>query len=72
MFTRTHFRLGSWCFLVLPHERLYLEHLPNTEQYYKSFMHREVINYCTMTEYYLTHLLNLKDSNHDNIIGLVS
>ncbi|KAL9711194.1 Peptidyl-prolyl cis-trans isomerase cyp15 [Leucoagaricus gongylophorus] len=50
MFTRTHLRIGFWCFLVLPHERLYLEHLPNTEQYYKSFMHRDVINYCTMTK----------------------
>lgn len=36
--------------LVLPHERVYLEHLPNTEQYYKSFMHRDVINYCVMTK----------------------
>lgn len=35
---------------VLPHERLYLEHLPNTEQYYKSFMHRDVINYSVMTK----------------------
>ncbi|PPQ65382.1 hypothetical protein CVT26_000007 [Gymnopilus dilepis] len=35
---------------VLPHERLYLEHLPNTNQYSKSFMHREVINFCVMTK----------------------
>ncbi|KXN88078.1 Peptidyl-prolyl cis-trans isomerase cyp15 [Leucoagaricus sp. SymC.cos] len=35
---------------VLPHERIYLEHLPNTEQYYKSFMHRDVINYSVMTK----------------------
>ncbi|KAF9450582.1 peptidyl-prolyl cis-trans isomerase [Macrolepiota fuliginosa MF-IS2] len=35
---------------VLPHERLYLEHLPNTEQYYKSFMHRDIINYSVMTK----------------------
>ncbi|KAJ3570103.1 hypothetical protein NP233_g4631 [Leucocoprinus birnbaumii] len=35
---------------VLPHERLYLEHLPNTEQYYKSFMHRDVINFSVMTK----------------------
>jgi peptidylprolyl isomerase domain and WD repeat-containing protein 1 len=26
-------------FPVLPHERVYLEHLPNADQYYKSFMH---------------------------------
>lgn len=71
MFTRTHLRIGFWCFLVLPHERLYLEHLPNTEQYYKSFMHRDVINYCTMTKYYLTHLLNLMTSNYDNRTGFL-
>ncbi|THV00820.1 peptidyl-prolyl cis-trans isomerase [Dendrothele bispora CBS 962.96] len=41
---------------VLPHERLYLDHLPNTEQYWKSFMHREVINFCvvTKTEFLIT------------------
>ncbi|KAG7088394.1 hypothetical protein E1B28_012392 [Marasmius oreades] len=41
---------------VLPHEKLYLEHLPNTDQYYKSFMHRDVINYCvvTKTEFMIT------------------
>ncbi|KAJ7212087.1 hypothetical protein GGX14DRAFT_621669 [Mycena pura] len=35
---------------VLPHERLYLEHLPDTDQYYKSFMHRDVINFCLVTK----------------------
>ncbi|KAF5385705.1 hypothetical protein D9757_005503 [Collybiopsis confluens] len=35
---------------VLPHERLYLDHLPNTEQYYKSFMHRDIINYSVFTK----------------------
>ncbi|KAJ6613299.1 peptidyl-prolyl cis-trans isomerase [Mycena sp. CBHHK59/15] len=35
---------------VLPHERLYLEHLPNTDQYYKSFMHRDTINFCAVTK----------------------
>ncbi|KAF8903137.1 hypothetical protein CPB84DRAFT_1774958 [Gymnopilus junonius] len=35
---------------VLPHERLYLEHLPNTNQYFKSFMHRDVIDFCVMTK----------------------
>ncbi|KAF9267395.1 hypothetical protein L218DRAFT_920202 [Marasmius fiardii PR-910] len=41
---------------VLPHEKLYLEHLPSTDQYYKSFMHRDVINYCvvTKTEFMIT------------------
>ncbi|KAJ7644158.1 hypothetical protein FB45DRAFT_289732 [Roridomyces roridus] len=34
---------------VLPHERLYLEHLPNTDQYYKSFMHRDTINFVVVT-----------------------
>ena len=35
---------------VLPHERLYLEHLPSADRYYKSFMHRDVINMCIMTK----------------------
>ncbi|KAJ3976946.1 peptidyl-prolyl cis-trans isomerase [Lentinula raphanica] len=35
---------------VLPHEKLYLEHLPNTEQYHKSFMHRDVINFSLVTK----------------------
>ncbi|KAJ7044161.1 hypothetical protein C8F04DRAFT_691246 [Mycena alexandri] len=35
---------------VLPHERLYLEHLPNADQYYKSFMHRDSINFCVVTK----------------------
>ncbi|KAG6820714.1 hypothetical protein H0H93_012767 [Arthromyces matolae] len=41
---------------VLPHERLYLEHLPNTDQYYKSFMHRDTINFTvvTKTEFVIT------------------
>ncbi|KAF7314316.1 Peptidyl-prolyl cis-trans isomerase [Mycena kentingensis (nom. inval.)] len=34
---------------VLLHEKLYLEHLPDAEQYYKSFMHRDVINFCVVT-----------------------
>ncbi|KAI0789736.1 peptidyl-prolyl cis-trans isomerase [Abortiporus biennis] len=34
---------------VLPHEKLYLEHLPSADRYYKSFMHRDVINFCVMT-----------------------
>ena len=34
---------------VLPHERLYLEHLPNADQYYKSFMHRDTINFSVVT-----------------------
>ncbi|KAF9565737.1 peptidyl-prolyl cis-trans isomerase [Agrocybe pediades] len=35
---------------VLPHEKLYLEHLPNTNQYFKSFMHRDVVNFSVMTK----------------------
>ncbi|OCF35389.1 peptidylprolyl isomerase domain and WD-repeat protein 1 [Kwoniella heveanensis BCC8398] len=34
---------------VLPHERLYLASLPDTDRYYKSFMHREAINSITTT-----------------------
>ncbi|EIW81070.1 hypothetical protein CONPUDRAFT_165295 [Coniophora puteana RWD-64-598 SS2] len=34
---------------VLPHEKLYLDHLPDAEQYYQSFMHRDAINFCVMT-----------------------
>ncbi|TEB40067.1 peptidyl-prolyl cis-trans isomerase [Coprinellus micaceus] len=41
---------------VLPHEKLYLEHLPDAEQYYKSFMHRDVLNFVvfTKTEFLIT------------------
>ncbi|KAI5896714.1 uncharacterized protein SCHCODRAFT_02615627 [Schizophyllum commune H4-8] len=41
---------------VLPHEKLYLEHLPNAEQYYKSFMHRDTVNFVvvTKTEFIIT------------------
>ncbi|GJE98402.1 peptidyl-prolyl cis-trans isomerase [Phanerochaete sordida] len=35
---------------VLPHEKLYLDHLPSADRYYKSFMHREVINFVVMTK----------------------
>lgn len=35
---------------VLPHEKLYLEHLPNAEQYYKSFMHRDTVNFVVVTK----------------------
>ncbi|KAG5636191.1 hypothetical protein H0H81_008897 [Sphagnurus paluster] len=35
---------------VLPHERLYLEHLPDTDQYYKSFMHRDTVNFSVVTK----------------------
>lgn len=34
---------------VLPHEKLYLEHLPSADRYSKSFMHRDVINFVVMT-----------------------
>ncbi|TRM64013.1 hypothetical protein BD626DRAFT_493498 [Schizophyllum amplum] len=41
---------------VLPHEKLYLEHIPDAEQYYKSFMHRDMVNFCvvTKTEFIIT------------------
>lgn len=35
---------------VLPHERLYLEHLPDADRYYKSFMHRDNLNFVVMTK----------------------
>lgn len=34
----------------MPHEKLYLDHLPNADRYYKSFMHRDVINFCVITK----------------------
>lgn len=34
---------------VLPHERLYLDHLPSADRYSKSFMHRDVINFVNVT-----------------------
>lgn len=36
---------------VLPHERLYLEHLPDSDRYYKSFMHRDSLNFVVMTKW---------------------
>ncbi|RXW25352.1 hypothetical protein EST38_g494 [Candolleomyces aberdarensis] len=41
---------------VLPHEKTYLEHLPDALQYYKSFMHRDVLNFVvfTKTEFLIT------------------
>ena len=36
--------------LVLPHEKLYLDHLPSADRYYKSFMHRDVVNFAVMTK----------------------
>lgn len=41
------------CVLVLPHEKLYLEHLPCADRYYKSFMHRDVVNFNVFTRYCL-------------------
>ncbi|THH28223.1 hypothetical protein EUX98_g5970 [Antrodiella citrinella] len=34
---------------VLPHEKLYLSNLPSADRYFKSFMHRDVINFSVMT-----------------------
>ncbi|PIL22477.1 hypothetical protein GSI_15165 [Ganoderma sinense ZZ0214-1] len=41
---------------VLPNEKLYLAHLPSADRYYKSFMHRDVINFnvVTKTEFLIT------------------
>ncbi|CEL62551.1 peptidylprolyl isomerase domain and WD repeat-containing protein 1 [Rhizoctonia solani AG-1 IB] len=35
---------------VLPHERLFLDHLPSADRYSKSFMHRDVLNYVIVTK----------------------
>ncbi|QRV92468.1 peptidyl-prolyl cis-trans isomerase, cyclophilin-type protein [Ceratobasidium sp. AG-Ba] len=35
---------------ILPHERLFLDHLPSADRYSKSFMHRDVLNYVIMTK----------------------
>jgi len=35
--------------IVLPHERLFLDHLPSADRYHKSFMHRDVINFVVVT-----------------------
>ena len=34
---------------VLPHERIYLNHLPDTDRYHKSFMHRDIVNFVAVT-----------------------
>lgn len=34
---------------MLPHEKVFLENMPSADQYYKSFMHRDVINFVTVT-----------------------
>ncbi|KDQ62315.1 hypothetical protein JAAARDRAFT_121409 [Jaapia argillacea MUCL 33604] len=41
---------------VLPNEKLYLDHLPNADRYYKSFMHRDTVNFSifTITEFLIT------------------
>ena len=35
---------------VLSHERIYLENMPDTDRYTKSFMHRADLNFVTMTK----------------------
>lgn len=37
--------------VALPHERLYLEHIPEADRYYKSFMHRDDVNFVTVTKW---------------------
>jgi peptidylprolyl isomerase domain and WD repeat-containing protein 1 len=41
---------------VLPHEKLFLEHLPNADRYWKSFMHRDVLTFVvsTRTDFLIT------------------
>lgn len=34
----------------LAHEKLYLDHLPEADRYWKSFMHRDAVNFVTMTK----------------------
>ena len=34
---------------MLPHEKLYLEHLPSADRYSKSFMHRDTVNFGAVT-----------------------
>lgn len=36
---------------TLPHERLYLDHLPDTDRYYKSFMHRDAVKHVVVTKW---------------------
>lgn len=35
----------------MAHERLYLESLPSADRYFKSFMHRDVVNTVTVTKF---------------------
>jgi len=35
---------------VLSHERVYLDNIPDTDRYTKSFMHRADLNFVTMTK----------------------
>ena len=41
--------------IVLPHERLFLDHLPCADRYHKSFMHRDVINFVVVTRCVTSH-----------------
>lgn len=35
---------------VLPHEKLYLDALPSAESYERSYMHRDIITQCLVTQ----------------------
>lgn len=51
---------------VLPHERLYLDHLPSADRYHKSFMHRDTINFCVTTKsdhFYPLRLFNFSSTS---------
>lgn len=41
--------VGSHLASVLPHEKVFLEYLPSADQYYKSFMHRDIVNFVVVT-----------------------
>lgn len=36
--------------IVLPHERIFLDNMPDTDRYSRSFMHRADVNFVTMTK----------------------
>jgi len=46
--TCSHIR---WLTAVLPHEKVYLDRLPSSSRYTKSFMHRDTLSYVTVTPF---------------------
>lgn len=47
----TSFKTHQCTTAVLKHEQLFLDHLPNADRYWKSFMHRDALNFVTVTKY---------------------